>query len=235
MTTIGNPKLKPEESVNTELGIYYENQSGFGANATLFHNRFKNKINSEIIDSVTSTHTNIGRATTQGIELATIIPLWSDDWSLNMNYTFTDSEQKDGENKGASLTNTPRHMANARLNWNVNEKLSTWLKAEHRSKTARFTDNYENLSAANRVVYDNLGAYFKSFTVYNLGASYKVSKDVTLNGAINNLTDKDFTRTHVFAVGNWSTTAGDYFTSSQSTTGYVMPGRNYWLSVNVNF
>ncbi|MCW2480815.1 TonB-dependent receptor [Candidatus Symbiopectobacterium sp. NZEC135] len=235
ISTIGNPKLKPEESVNTELGIYYENQSGFGANATLFHNRFKNKINSEVIDSVTSTYTNIGRATTQGIELATIIPLWSDDWSLNMNYTFTDSEQKDGENKGASLTNTPRHMANARLNWNVNEKLSTWLKAEHRSKTARFTDNYENLSPANKVVYDNLGAYFKSFTVYNLGASYKVSKDVTLNGAINNLTDKDFTRTHVFAVGSGTTTAGDYFTSSQSTTGYVMPGRNYWLSVNVNF
>lgn len=224
ITTIGNPKLKPEESVNTELGIYYENQSGFGANATLFHNRFKNKINSETIDSVTSTYTNIGRATTQGIELATIIPLWSDDWSLNMNYTFTDSEQKDGENKGASLTNTPRHMANARLNWNVNEKLSTWLKAEYRSKTARFTDNYENLSA-----------YFKSFTVYNLGASYKVSKDVTFNGAINNLTDKDFTRTRVFAVGNGSTTVGDYFTSSQSTTGYVMPGRNYWLSVNVNY
>lgn len=64
ITTIGNPKLKPEESVNTELGIYYENQSGFGANATLFHNRFKNKINSETIDSVTSTYTNIGRATT---------------------------------------------------------------------------------------------------------------------------------------------------------------------------
>lgn len=82
-----------------------------------------------------------------------------------MNYTFTDSEQKNGENKGASLTNTHRHMANERLNWNVNKKLSTWLNEEHRSKTARFTDNYKKLSAVNKVVYDNLGAYFKSFTV----------------------------------------------------------------------
>lgn len=235
INTIGNPNLKPEESVNTELGVYYENHSGFSANATLFHNRFKNKISSETIDSSTSTYTNVGKSITQGLELGTSVPLWSDDWSLNMNYTFTDSEQKDGNNKGAALTNTPKHMANARLNWNVNEKFSTWLKVEYRSKTARFTQNYDNLSAANKVVYDNLGGYFKSWTVYNLGGSYKVSKDVTLNGAVNNLFDKDFTRTHVFPVNGGATTAGDYFTSSQSTTGYVVPGRNYWVSVNVNF
>ncbi|TLV10685.1 TonB-dependent receptor [Klebsiella indica] len=235
INTIGNPNLKPEESVNTELGVYYENHSGFSANATLFHNRFKNKISSETIDSSTSTYTNVGKSITQGLELGTSVPLWSDDWSLNMNYTFTDSEQKDGNNKGAALTNTPKHMANARLNWNVNEKFSTWLKVEYRSKTARFTQNYDNLSAANKVVYDNLGGYFKSWTVYNLGGSYKVSKDVTLNGAVNNLFDKDFTRTHVFPVNGGTTTAGDYFTSSQSTTGYVVPGRNYWVSVNVNF
>jgi outer membrane receptor for ferrienterochelin and colicins len=74
-----------------------------------------------------------------------------------VNYTFTDSEQKDGDNKGARLTNTPKHMANARLNWNVNERFTTWLKAEYRGNTARFTQNYDNLSAANKVVYDNLG------------------------------------------------------------------------------
>lgn len=235
ITTIGNPDLDPEESVNTELGAYYENYTGFGANVTLFHNRFKNKISSESIDSTTSSYVNVGKAITQGVEFATTIPLWSDDWTLNMNYTFTDSEQKDGENKGARLTSTPKHMANARLNWNINEQFSTWLKAEYRSKTARFTQNYDNLSAANKVVYDNLGADFKAFTVVNLGGSYKVSKDVTLNGAVNNLFDKDFTKTHVFAVGNSTTTAGDYFTSAQSTTGYVVPGRNYWVSVNVNF
>jgi outer membrane receptor for ferrienterochelin and colicins len=152
-----------------------------------------------------------------------------------VNYTFTDSEQKDGDNKGARLTNTPKHMANARLNWNVNERFTTWLKAEYRGNTARFTQNYDNLSAANKVVYDNLGDSFKSYTVFNLGGSYKISKDVTLNGAVNNLLDKDFTKTHVFTVGRTTTTAGDYFTSSQSTSGYVTPGRNYWVSVNVNF
>ncbi|WEF09734.1 TonB-dependent receptor [Pectobacterium actinidiae] len=233
--TIGNPSLKPEKSVNTELGAYYEHFSGFSANATLFHNHFSNKIDSYDIDSNTIGFRNIGKADTQGLELGSTIPLWSDNWTLNVNYTFTDSEQKGGENPGARLTNTPKHMANARLNWNVNEQLSTWLKAEYRGKTARFTENYDQLSAANKVVHDNLGSDFKSFTVVNLGGSYKISKDVTLNGSVNNLLDKDFTKTYVFPVRTGTTTAGDYFTSSQVTTGSVLPGRNYWVSVNVNF
>ncbi|MGQ5289580.1 TonB-dependent receptor [Pectobacterium actinidiae] len=233
--TIGNPSLKPEKSVNTELGAYYEHFSGFSANATLFHNHFSNKIDSYDIDSNTIGFRNVGKADTQGLELGSTIPLWSDNWTLNVNYTFTDSEQKGGENPGARLTNTPKHMANARLNWNVNEQLSTWLKAEYRGKTARFTENYDQLSAANKVVHDNLGSDFKSFTVVNLGGSYKISKDVTLNGSVNNLLDKDFTKTYVFPVGTGTTTAGDYFTSSQVTTGSVLPGRNYWVSVNVNF
>ncbi|KFC94507.1 TonB-dependent outer membrane ferrienterochelin/colicin receptor [Leminorella grimontii ATCC 33999 = DSM 5078] len=235
ITTIGNPNLDPEESVNTEFGAYYEHDSGFGANATVFYNRFKNKIVSESIDSNTSTYTNVGKATTQGLELATGIPLWTKDLMLNLNYTYTDSEQKDGDNQGAPLTNTPKHMANANLKWNVNDRFSTWFKAEYRGKMARFTQNYENLSAANKVVHDNLGENFKSYTVFNMGGSYKISKDVTLNGAVNNLFDKDFTKTYVYKVGSGTTTAGDYFTSAQSTTGHVMPGRNYWVSVSVGF
>lgn len=64
ITTIGNPKLEPESSVNTEVGVYYENETGFGANVTLFHNRFRNKINSVSIDNTTSTYTNVGKAIT---------------------------------------------------------------------------------------------------------------------------------------------------------------------------
>lgn len=235
INTIGNPDLDPEESVNTEIGVYYENNNGFDANITLFHNDFKNKISSESIDDYTSTYTNVGKAKTQGIEFSTKFPLFIDSLSLRLNYTYTDSEQKDGDNKGAKLTNTPEHMANAKLNLVVNDKLDTWLKAEYRDKTARFTSKYENLSTANKLVYDELGANFKSYTVFNLGATYKLSKDITLNGAINNLFDKDFTKTHVLTSGRTTTTAGDYFTSSQTTTGNVIPGRSLWVSATVNF
>ena len=235
INTIGNPNLEPEESVNTEVGVYYENYNGFDANITLFHNDFKNKITSESIDDYTSTYTNVGKAKTQGVEFSTKFPLFIDSLTLRLNYTYTDSEQKDGDNKGAKLTNTPEHMANAKLNWSVNEKLDTWLRAEYRDKTSRFTSKYENLSAANKLVYDELGGTFKSYTVFNLGATYKLSNDITLNGAINNLFDKDFTKTHVLTSGRTTTTAGDYFTSSQTTTGNVIPGRSLWVSATINF
>jgi outer membrane receptor for ferrienterochelin and colicins len=235
INTIGNPDLEPEESVNSEIGLYYENNNGFDANITIFHNKFKNKISSETIDDYNSTYTNVGKATTQGIEFSTNIPLWIDSLSLRLNYTYTDSEQKDGDNKGAKLTNTPEHMANAKLNWAVNEKLDTWLKAEYRDKTARFTQKYENLSTANKLVYDELGGNFKSYTIFNIGASYRIYNNITLNGSINNIFDKDFTKTHVLTSGSTTTTAGDYFTSSQTTTGNVIPGRNLWISASVNF
>ncbi len=51
------------------------------------------------------------------------------------------------------------------------------------------------------MVYNNLGSEFKPFSVLNLGVAYKVTKDVTLNGAVNNLLDKDFTRTHILLWG----------------------------------
>ncbi|WP_409306966.1 TonB-dependent receptor [Pectobacterium sp. B1J-3] len=236
VTTIGNPDLKPEESVNTELGVYYEHYSGFGANATVFQNRYRNKISSLTVDDFSSTHTNVGKASTEGVELATTIPLWSDSWTMNLNYTFTDSEQKDGKNKGARLTNTPKHMANARVNWDVNEKLSTWLKAEYRGKTARYTQNYGSLTDGQKAAYDDKGADFKSYTVFNLGGSYKLSKDVTVNGAINNLFDKDFSSgVRTYGTGRGAFTTGDYYSFSRSTSGSVITGRNYWLSVNVTF
>ncbi|WP_144353172.1 TonB-dependent receptor domain-containing protein [Sporomusa termitida] len=234
---IGNPNLKPEESTNTELGVHYQNNSGFSSSATMFHNRYTNKISGYSIDANTSSYTNVGKAKTQGLELSTVLPLWNEDWSLNMNYTYTHNEQLGGNDDGARLTNVPVHMANARLNYRLNDRTATWLKAEYRDKTARFTQKYDNLSAANKAVHDALGGYFKSYTLLNLGGSYKVSKDVTLNLGINNLTDKDFTATHVISYGSGSstTTAGDYFTSGQTTTGYVVSGRNYWMSVNVTF
>src|SRR5690606_1941169 len=41
---IGSPDLEPEVTTNTEFGIYYDNLYNFNANATIFHNKFDDKI-----------------------------------------------------------------------------------------------------------------------------------------------------------------------------------------------
>ncbi|MBA0181682.1 TonB-dependent receptor [Pectobacterium carotovorum] len=234
-STIGNPNLKPEESTNFETGVYYANPADVKANITGFVNHYKNAIDSVELNSSTGTYRNIGKARTQGVELATSFPVVVPDITLALNYTYTHSEQIGGNNPGAALTTTAKHMANARLNWKIDEQWNSWLAAEYRAKTPRFTTNYTNLNAAQKLVYDDRGADLKSWTVVNLGTSYKLTKDVTLNGTVNNLLDKDFSQVQAYTSGRNTYYACDYFGSSSFTSGYVMPGRNYWLSVNVNF
>lgn len=197
--TIGNPDLDPETTTSTEFGAYYDNLSGFNANATLFHNKFKDKIatGDPVADPLCggnaggtcSQQINVDEAVTQGLELA---GSWefAPAWTLSANYTYTDSEQKSGENKGEPLTNTPEHLANAKLNWQTTDRLNLWVKTEYRGERARFTSKYENLANANgststnQSIYDTLGKNTKAHTLFHLGGSFRASESVTFNAAI---------------------------------------------------
>lgn len=254
IVTIGNPDLKPEVSTNTEFGVYYNHDSGFNANATLFHNKFKDKIASgdplyncdyaAVAGCITvpgagatqetfSQDINIDEAVTQGVELASTIPLIART-SLKLNYTYTDSEQKSGTNKGLGLTNVPRHMANGSLNWQATERITAWLRAEYRSESDRFTSRYENLTAQNQALYDAVGN-LKGYTVFHLGGAYKVSDAVTLNATIYNLFDKDFLNYQAYEYNGNTYYASQYSQSSQSTTGMLQEGRRLWISTNITF
>ena len=118
--------------------------------------------------------------------------------TLSANYTYTDSEQKSGDNKGEPLTNTPEHLANAKLNWQTTDRLNLWLKSEYRGERARFTSSYENLANANgtystnQSIYDTLGKNTKAYTLFHLGGSFRASENLTFNAAIYNLLNKDF-------------------------------------------
>lgn len=256
--TIGNPDLEPETTTSTEFGVYFDSLTGFNANATLFHNKFKDKIASgdPITDPLCagnsngtcSQQINIDEAVTQGLELAGSWQL-APAWTLSANYTYTDSEQKSGDNKGEPLTNTPEHLANAKLNWQTTDRLNLWLKSEYRGERARFTSKYENLTdggrySTNQSIYDTLGKNTKAYTLLHLGGSFRASENVTLNATIYNLFDKDFVdgkpyTTYSYA-NNGNLTTGtaygtDYIQSTQSTTGVLEEGRRLWLSANITF
>ncbi|UTH32504.1 TonB-dependent receptor domain-containing protein [Ectopseudomonas hydrolytica] len=262
VVTIGNPNLKPETTTSSEFGVYFDSLSGFNANATLFHNKFKDKIASgdPVADPLCSGNIasgglpagtcsqqiNIDEAVTQGLELAAS---WSfaPAWTLSGNYTYTDSEQKSGDNKGQPLTNTPEHLANAKLAWQTTDRLSLWLKSEYRGERARFTSKYENLANANgsystnQSIYDTLGKNTKAYTLFHLGGSFKASENITLNAAIYNLLDKDFVKGKAYTTyANSGAVDGtaygtDYMQTGQSTTGTLEEGRRLWLSTVIEF
>ena len=241
---VGTPTLKPETSTSVEAAIYFDNLNGFTANVTAFHNDFKDKIASgqpvancsfgltqAQYDSGSGRpagctdvgffptvatfgqSVNIDKAVTRGVEIAS---RWrfAEDWSLQANYTFTDSEQKSGASAGLPLTDTPKHMLNGAVRWAVNDRLNTWVRGEYRSK------RYRGEGAARTALGD-----YKAYAVFHLGGSFEVRENVTLNATIYNLLDKYFVRQLPY--GTPVAYAPEY-TNNQE-------GRRLWVSLKVDF
>lgn len=243
---IGTPDLQPETSATTELGIYYAADNGFGANLTLFNNDFEDKIASGIpvvncaygltrdaydaadfsggdcFDAgffprapTLGQSVNIDQAVTRGAEFAVRMPL-AEAWDLSLNYTFTDSEIESGEEAGEPLTNTPRHLLNAGLEWRASDVLDLYLRGQYRSA------RYRGAGPAQ----DQLGDY-KPYSQFHLGGRYRASERISFNAAVHNLFDKDFV--DYLPYDNRGTLA---YANSRSTS---ESGRRLWLSINVDF
>ncbi len=183
---IGNDDLKPEESVNTELGIYWQ-QDALALDATLFYTKFKNKISDHLICTASDTqqctyngyvadtvfqYANVSDAQIYGLEL-------NGDWQVtsslraNANYTYTHSEQQSGEYKGYALSDFPESMANVSLTWNAVNDLELWTKASWRSSSPDIGKSSET----------------EAYALVDLGARYHLNKSITLMTGIYNLFD----------------------------------------------
>nr|WP_269468313.1 TonB-dependent receptor [Leclercia tamurae] len=183
---IGNDDLKPEESVNTELGLYWQ-QEALALDATLFYTKFKNKISDHLICTASDTqkctyngyvadtvfqYANVSDAEIYGLEL-------NGDWQVtaslkaNANYTYTHSEQQSGEYKGYALSDFPESMANVSLTWNAVNDLELWTKASWRSSSPDIGKSSET----------------DAYALVDLGARYHLNKNVTLMTGIYNLFD----------------------------------------------
>lgn len=242
---IGSPGLKPETSTTTEIGFYFDSHRGLRANLTLFNNDFKDKIATgapipncrfngftqrclDLGPQWTRSPTfaqsvNVDKAITRGLEFAASTPLGAN-WSLDGNYTYTDSEQKSGASAGHPLTNTPEHMVNAKLNWDVADQLSVYLRGEYRSERYRSTT-----VGTTQSVTDQLGNY-SAYSLFHLGGRYQLTDTISLNAAIYNLLDKDFIDYHPY-VSNPTTGALAYANMYANSE----DGRRLWLSANVSF
>ncbi len=239
----GNPDLQPEKSTSTEIGAIYDNQRGFMAGLTLFRNEFTDKIadGPDLLNcryaaepnrpgcvdfgdwplaDTFARSINIDEAVTQGVELTTRITL-APRWTLTANYTYTDSEQKSGVDKGEPLTDTPKHMINAKLRWQATDRLSTWLSAEYLSERYRARERVRGAPS-----YDDLGD-FKAYSLFHLGANYRVTNKIRVSAAIQNLLDKDFVDYRPYTDGS-DILYGNVYANNE-------PGRRLWLSTTIDF
>lgn len=210
----GNPDLKPEKSVSEEIGVLYDNSNGFNASATIFNNQFKDKLNRITCTTgacatqlnawgrVGTTQVNVDKAITRGIELSTKWALTTA-VSMTASYTYTKSEQKSGQYKGLPLTQLPKHLLALSGDWRVTDKIKTWAKVTYRGEESQPTST----PSSSTII-------APSYTVMDLGGSYKFNKSLTAYAGIYNLFDKEITY-------------DDY--------GYYEDGRRFWVGLGMQF
>lgn len=241
---IGNPTLKPEVSTSTELSALFNNQQGWTASATLFHNKVKDKISSggdctvNFISSCAANPNagysiNVDEAKTWGLELSSRLQL-DDHWGVKAGYTWTKSEVIENGVKNGQLANTAKHMASLQLDWKPAQAWNLWLRGEYRGKSPRFTGDPSSLTGNNLAIYQAVGD-IKGYSLFHVGGSYQVSKNVTLNANIFNLFDKDFRKFKQVDLNGTPTWVNQHYQSSQSVSGTTLPGRTLWISANVSF
>ena len=252
---IGSPNLKPEESVNYELGFNYNN-GNLDLTTTAFFNKIDNLITegtdllncsseknpnrpgcvsygSHIKQDTFSQSINADEAETKGVELSLkyqIIP----EWDIKAAYTYMESEITKGKNKGSYLSNVPKNAFNMTSTWHINPAMDVWLQHEYKSDRKRYSTEQTAGDAA--FIYKATGNKLNGYNLFNLGANYSLSDNVRITGAVNNLLDKDFTKNESYIDVNGNPASYyDYMIIGSGMSGTYLPGRNYWLSISYDF
>ena len=207
---IGNPNLTPEKSISYEAGFAYDSVDyGLTSSLMLFRTEFKDKIsenricnspNADRNDPSTwtcafggnnhtflSTQENISDAQIQGGELTLTYDL-TEEVNVSSSYTYTESEQKSGDFAGQPLNKTPKHMLNAALDWQANDKLDLWVQANYRGKTSDYLSR------------TSMSDGTPGYTFVDVGLVYQLNNSTDVKAGIYNVANKKVTNEDYGAV-----------------------------------
>lgn len=223
---IGNPDLKPEQSINYEIGLGYNNDTqDLNTSLTVYQTEFKDKINRtgrvclqneecEYNGTIYPAHQygytayeNIDKAELRGVEW-TVDYRFTDDLKYRHSYTFTDTEQKTGLYAGESLNDLAKHMVNASLDWQATAELMLWAQTNYRSETTGRWQTGTSGASTN-------GVKYPAYAFFDIGAVYQPKENISLKAGIYNVANKEVT------------TEEDY--------AYILDGRRFIFSFTYNF
>ncbi len=240
---LGNPNLKPETSTSAELGFSYTNLDNFSMNATAFYTDFKDKIDSLYLpncDYTTSPNQagcltasgswddvaefskrfNVDGAKLYGLELGSKYQV-NEAIGLSANYTYTHSSYKQDNGRKIPFSKTPQHMVNLKADWQINGQWRAWAEGEYRAREYRGIDAKTNSKI-----------YYRNYALVNIGASYKPSRDATINFGIDNLFDKNFID---YGYPKTGTVRPGRPINYQNNYARIEEGRRVWLKLNYEF
>ncbi len=220
---LGNPDLTPETATSAELGFSYDNLDNFRFNTTGFYTSFKDKIESVELTNCgfpnmpeCSKQFNVDDAKLYGLELGAKYQVL-EDLGLSANYTYTHSSYKNKDGRTIPFSKTPQHMVNLKADWRVNGQWNLWAESEYRAKEYRGIDESTDAKIN-----------FRNYALVNVGASYKPTREMTINFGVDNLFDKNFIDYSEKRI----TQKGDAF---QNNYARIEEGRKLWLKLNYEF
>lgn len=172
-TYVENPALRPEESINYELGYEGLPWAGTRAEAAVFFSDITDKIQS--VGNVAGTLSqmqNVGEVRAAGVELGldAVLSHWLE---VGGSYTFVDLDNR--SDPATRLTDVPRHKLVAHAVLRPAEAWELVALAQHDS--SRWASNTVRLSG---------------FTTLSLKAAYALRKDVSVEAGVSNLADKNY-------------------------------------------
>ncbi|MFC3124544.1 TonB-dependent siderophore receptor [Pseudoroseomonas globiformis] len=215
----GNPDLKPETSLNKEIGVVYD-QAGWNASVTYFHNDYKDKIQSGLVPvGQTAANGRVFRwentpeAVVEGIEGNLLVPLMETlSWNTNLTYMIQSKDKTTGE----PLSLIPEYTINSSLDWNATEQLFFRLGLTHYGKQEARTTNIQGTAATGTQLLER-----KPYSVVDVSATYDINASTRLTAGISNLLDEQLLRQ---AVSN-----------GYGANSYNEPGRAYFVSLTAFF
>ncbi|MCW2487146.1 TonB-dependent siderophore receptor [Candidatus Symbiopectobacterium sp. NZEC127] len=250
---MGRDDLSAETSVNKEIGLEFK-RNGYQAGVTYFRNDYRNKIESGVtkignaVGGSTTGSTaryananifqweNVPKALVEGLEGSLTVPVTE---TISWNNNITWMLRSENKTTGEYLSITPEFTLNSSVSWQATDDLSflgkmTWYG---RQKPKKY--NYQGTPVASiplTAAYDTNEV--SPYAVFGLSSTYKVNKNLSITGGVDNLLDK-----RQFRKGNaQSLTSTDDNTGVTSITSYGAgaatfnePGRTFYVSVNTSF
>ena len=230
---IGNSDLKPETSINKELGLEF-NKNGYLASLAYFRNDYKNKIEAgrQIIftgSTVTAGKsggydyfewTNTRKAVVEGLEGNFTLPLSSKwKWVNNFTYMFNSKNKETGN----PLSVIPKYTINSSLSWTPTEKWDTLLTytyyGRQKPRTVAVTPVEAGLGNGGQGTTGLSGEEIGSYGIWGMSAGYAVNQNIHIRAGMTNIFNK-----RIYA----STLRGSAYT-------YNERGRAVWGNMKVSF
>lgn len=214
----GNEDLKPETSINKEIGVQFEKDI-VNASFAWFRNDYKNKIVSgdtmleQVIIGGTTYNVlqwmNTPKALVEGVE-GSITLDWGDiSWTNNVTYMINSEDKRTGN----PLSIIPNYTINSILNYVISDRLdANFVYTQYGRQKPR---QYEETSLENK---DGLALEsVKSYGLAGINFGYKFTKDFSGRIGVSNLFDEKKLRDK---------------TVNQT---YNEPGRAYYASLKYQF